>query len=134
MNKTALLPILALAFASCAPTVQQSQPITRQATYAATCENVMGQLLRNAPALRPASSGTFSWSAYLPEGGYEPTAATASSVTLTSHSMATGDTILVRATCTEANGTATVSLTSTGQNEAFTKTSQEALFGLIKVP
>lgn len=134
MKKLLILSTLALALASCAPTVQQSTPIVRTQTYASSCATVMAEFLNAGPALRPSSVGAPAWSAYIPEGGYLPDATTAAGFNAYSDSLISHDRVVVRVTCTEAGGKATVQMASTGQNAQATKVSQEAWFNAVKVP
>lgn len=127
MHKNILLPALALALASCAPTVQQDPVYTKSQTYTGTCAQALAQLDGTAIRTRPAVLlGGNTWST-LRQISATPTSAAYTSTNGTFS-------VTTQATCTEANGKATLTLASSGQQQPYMDALNDALLKGITLP
>lgn len=139
MKKTVLLPALALALASCAPTVQQDPVYTKSQTYTGTCAEALAQLDAVAIRTRPAVLfGVNSWTPLKQTSKGENGAAYVStnSTSVVSYGVVTpiGGTVTVVANCSQVGDKATVTLSSSGQQQNYINTLNDALLKGITLP
>lgn len=136
MKRIVALSIISISLASCAPSVQVDPTYAASRTVSGSCANALASLNAAAVRTRPAVLfGANSWTplrqtAAGPGGAsYISTNGTA----VVNYGVVTpiAGTVTVIANCTEANGAATVSLASSGQQKRFIDTLNESLLKAI---
>lgn len=118
-----------IALASCAPTATVETPTTDRRVYAATCAQVLDAVAIAAPSIRPASlGGVGGWQAFQASGRTPSTLVTQARST----TLGTGTATTITWMCSEADGTATVTASSTGQRSDYAQASLTAFWQIIK--
>lgn len=139
MKKVLLLTAIPFALASCAPTIQQEPVYTKSQTYTGTCTDAMAQLNATAIRTKPAvlfGSNTWTTLRQTNSGTNSATYVSTNGTAVVNYGVVTplNMSVTVQATCKEADGKATLTLASSGQQQRFIDLLNDALIKGITLP